>query len=683
MIACTPKELAKALKEKVLRGELTADDIAKMLPKEKAELKAILEDFVTDKLKVNVTSEEIGVITKKAKKISEAERKLKGELGNPKYEKENIEFFKAKKEMDDYLLAKNPASNLRILTGTVGRGMMLFSLKSPILNIGSNIEIGFAEALSRRINNLDLRGTDNKLALDYVKMVNKIYQKTGYDISRMENIKDTGVGGERVLGETIHSQGKGPVRKVGRIVEDVVFKQLMGAPDTAFASAHFADSVNLNALKLTKGDKVKAREVMEDSMRIEPTTIEGKLLREQGILDAQKATWTNTSTLSKFIEGIRGLLNRATGDLRAGDYFLPFIKTPANVIATGMDYAGMGIPKALIKTLKAVKNGEFGNKEHIQSMSRDLVRSGLGITSALIIANQLKDEDFVGAYDQKRSQIEQLRNSSYNAVRIGDKWISMDWFGPLSIPISSIMYARKYGETPGAKTFQYGVGVVFQLKNLPGISEAYDFVKSKMYKQNQSLEEMTGDTKDYILGEAYSRLVPSFLSDIAKATDTKERQTGGTTVGTIQSKIPVFRQMLPEKKTIFGESIPTENGWQTVIFGSRIKTDRENKISKELSDVSSSTDKGIAFTDWDKSSSKTLAQFKQKVGQKTFDNAKLDYGKYLKQRLTEIFNKNDYKKLSNEEKLNVINGLDTEAMNKIFKNYNFKYKAPETKKIKL
>lgn len=679
---CIPPEIVEKLKKSLDKGEISTNVIADMLPTEQAALKTILENVVAEKLGVSVTKGEVKEITEKAAKIDEAAKKLGEDLGNPAKLEENLEFFKAKKEMDDYLLSKHPSHNLKVATGTIGRGMMLASVKSPVLNIGSNIEIGFTEALSRRLANGQLSGANNGLAVDFVKMANKIYQETGYDISRMTNLRDTGAGGTRVLGETTHSQGPGAVRKVGRVVEDIVFKQLMGAPDVAFSSAHFADSVNLNSLKLAKGDKAKATEIMTDAMRLEPTTVEGEIIRTQGILDAQKATWTDTSWASKVSEGIRKVLNDVSGDLRAGDYLLPFVKTPANIIATGMDYAGLGIPKAAIKTIKAFKTGEIGSREYVRSISRDLIRSGLGITGAVLIASQLNNDDFVGAYDPARSQIEGLRNSNYNAIRVGGKWISTDWLGPLAVPVTAIMYGRKYGKTGGEKTFQYAKGVVSSALNIPGVSDIYDQVKSSAFKKNQSLEEMSGATVDYITNELYSRLVPSFLSDLAKAIDPKVRQTSGN-VDKIKAKIPFVSTTLPEKKNVFGEPVKGENAISDILFGARVKTDRETKMVKELSNVSDATDKGISFTDWDKSSSKTLAQFKEKVGEEKYNKAKEQYGKELKAELEKAINNPTYTKLSDEDKLKVINGKDTDAMNKIFKQFGFKYKAaPANKTLK-
>lgn len=674
----SPKEKAKPVYKNILDKINSLNEEGILTPETED---AFLEDLVSDKLGVSVTPEEIKIISEKAKVVQEAQEKLGNDLGNPNKEQENMDFFEAKKDIDDYLQSVNPANNLKILTGTVGRAAMLASFKSPILNIGSNIELGFTEALSRRIASGQFKGTDNKLATDYVKFVNKIYQKTGYDLSRMTSLKDTGVSGGRVLGETVHSQGEGAIRKVGRFAEDIVFKQLMGAPDVAFSSAHFADSVNLNSLKMAKGDAIKAKEYMNDAMKIQPETPEGELLRAQAVMDAQKATWTDKTWASDVSEGVRKILNNVTGDVRIGDVTIPFVKTPANFIATGIDYGGGGTIKALYKTAKAIKDGEFNTKEYWGSITRDLVRSGLGLTGALIITANLDDDDFVGAYDPARAQIEQLRGSNYNAVRIGDKWISTDWFGPLAIPISAIMYARKYGSTPGEKTFQYGKGVVSSIEQLPGVSDVLDYAKTKSYQKNQTLEEMSSELGGYLLEQVFARIVPSFIPDTAKVIDDKERDTGGTTIGTLKSKIPFVRETLPEKKNIFGETLMTEPGWSIYVFGSRVKTDKENAIIKEISDLSTKLDKSLTFTNWDTSSSLTLQAFKEKVGEEKFEKAKVEYGQKLKSKLEKAVKSKIYQGYSDEDKYRVINGLDTDAAEEIYKKYGFKYNPKKKTKL--
>lgn len=672
MKKCIPKNIADDLRAKLENGEITPAKILELLPEEKAVLKTLLEGVVTKELGVSVSSEEITKISKISKKIDKAEKSLGNDLGSPTKIKEHIDFFKAKAEMDKYIQSRIPSNKLKVLTGTIGRGMMLASIKSPVLNIGSNIEVGFSEALSRRIANGVLKGTNKKLATDFVKMANKIYQETGYDISRMSTIYDSGYGGTRVLGNVVHSQGKGKIRKVGRLIEDVVFKQLMGAPDVVFASAHFADSVNLNARKMAKGNMKKAEKLMNDSMRLNPLTSEGKALREQGILDAEVATWTDSTWASKTSLGIRKILNEVSGDLRAGDYLLPFIKTTANVISTGMDYAGVGIPKAMFKVVNMMKTGDIKNQQAWSGAIRDVTRSGLGLTLGLIIASSLDDDDFIGAYDPSRAQIEQLKNSNYNAFRVGDKWISTDWLGPLSVTVSAMMYARKYGKTGAEKTFQYGKGVLSSAQSIPGISDIYDYVRTSSYSKNKTLEEATGETGTYLIDQVSSRLIPSILNDFARGTDKFERETSKG-VEALKAKIPGLRQTLPVKRDIFGNEILSEPMLSRILFGSRVKTAREDKLVSEVDEVSIFTGKAINFTNWDKTSGKKIGQFKDVVGVKEFNKAKVQYGKELYKLLDDTINSGEYEDASYEEKLKLINKLDTEATETIFYDFNFEY----------
>lgn len=666
-----PKAKSGPVYKNVLDKINSLDEMGVLDPKTE---QAFLEDLVADKLGVSVTPDEIRNIHIKAQEIQKAQESLGDNFGSVEHEKAMTDFLLAKRKMDDYLLSLNPASASQVLVGTIGRGAMLASIKSPLLNIGSNTEMAITEALARRLSGGGVKGANNKLAMDYVKMVNRIYHKTGYDLSRMIDISKEGASGSKVLGETVHSQGKGPVRATGRFFEDMVFKKLMGAPDVAFASSHFADSVNTGALKMAKGNKAKATEMMQDAMRIKPQTEAGELLRSQGIMDAEYATYTNKSAASKVSEGIRKVLNKIYPDLRIGDYTMPFVKTPSNVISAGLDYAGGGAIKAIAKTARAFSQGGIKSKEEGRAIARDFVRGGMGITGAWVITNQLKDSDFVGAYDPKRAQIEDLKNSNYNAIKVGGKWISIDWLGPLGVPVSAIMYARQYGKTPEEGVFQYGKGALSQLGNLPGIEVGVEAGKAVLDNaKSETLEEAKTGLLSYLGKEATSRLIPSILGDSAKALDDTVRDTEKSALGGLKAKIPLLSKTLPAKENVFGEPIKGEGPISDILFGSRVKTDRTDSVVTEIDRVAKELDKGVNFTDWKKSNSKQLVQFKEKKGTLNFEKARKEYGQELKKSLETLFKDKRYQKLSDDEKLSVINSKDADAMKKIFLKNRFKY----------
>jgi len=671
----SPEEKKKAVYKNVIDKINNLSELGYMTGKQED---VFLEDLVTDKLGISVSREEMENIVKRAEEIQKQQEKLGDNLNNPEFYDENINFYKSIKGMNDYLQSRAPAKNSAILMGTIGRGMMLFSVKSPLLNIGSNMEVGLTEAITRRIANGTVKGANNQLALDYMKMARDIYKKTGFDISRMQGMQDLGASGERVLGDTVHTQGEGKIRAVGRVVEDIVFKKLLGAPDAFFASAHFADSVNLQSMELAKGDKKLASKYMVDAMRVSPVSDQGKLLRAQAMLDAQVATWTNDTWASKATVEIRRVFNDMNQDLRIGDYLFPFVKTPANVIATGLDYSGLGAVKGIYKLVQMVKKRDF-NKQAVQSIVRDLTRAGLGVTAALALAANTDDDDFMGAYDPKRAQIESLRGARENSFRVGNTWISTDWLGPLSVPYNAIMYSRKYGKEGTAETaFQYGKGVASTLLNLPVVSDVMDFYKSESQKQDMSLGEMIGSTGDYAMSQAMSRLVPSIFSDIAKATDPSERKTTNA-VEAIQAKVPGLRHLLEKKRNVFGEDMQAENPVFSMLFGSRVKGSKETPLIKELSDVSAESGKSMNFTDWTKSASKKLSQFHEKVGDGKYREATIEYGKTLKDLIQKTISSSSYKKLSAEEKAAELNNLDVEAQEKVFAKYGFKYKIDKKK----
>lgn len=649
--------------------------------------KSFLQDLIAEKLGVTVSAEEVAKLEELSKKVDEAAIPLIEDFGSPDKAKETLVYFEARKKIDDYILEVNPANRLKILTSTIGRGSMLLSPKSALLNVLSNAFVGSTEALTRRLANLKLTSADPDLAKKYKKMVREVYKKTGYDMSRMTSLDDSGPSGERLLGDVTHSQGKGAIRKIGRFYEDIVFKRLLGAPDSAFAAAAFADSVGLASKRIAKGDKALASKYMADSMLLNPKTAQGAMLRAQGVLDAQVATWTNESWASALGLDLRKAINNVTGDLRGGDLLTPFVKTPANVIATGLDYAGAGAVKAVIDVGKAFQNG---TKVDMQNVARNAVRSGIGMVAAALIASLLKDDDFVGAYDAKRKQIEQLRNSKENSIRVGDKWVSIDYLGPLAMPVAAMMFARQKSDNGPKKVLSYALSQAAKVGEIPGASTVGDLDKTitDLVAENPDWATLGSKSMDAAMEFAASRLIPSIVSDVAKATDQEERQTGRDALSKVKAKIPVLRKSLPAKKNILNESMGAVTDKEKIaapiidlLAGARIKLDRETPLIKELSDIQRESGKSLNFTDWDTTTSKKIQLFKQKFSSPgQIDEAKTRYGFWIKKGLEELTATQKYKDMDAEEKTAAINNLDSEAIEKVFKQFNFKYQTLPKKK---
>lgn len=653
--------------------------------------KSFLSDLVAQRLGATVTSEEAKTISEKATKLQELATK-ETEYGTP-----TVEYFEAKRELENYLDSLTSSSRLRIATSTIGRATMLLSVKSPLLNIESNTVKGFLDMAERRITNRSLTGSNGEYAVKYMRFVNEVFQKTGYDISRMQTLSTE----RRMLGEdVVNTQGKGAVRAIGRAYEDLVFKKLLSGPDVVASSVHFADSANIASTKFARreglrGDVMRERAlaIFKDATRIEPKTIEGQSVRSLAMADAMYGTYTNDSLYSDLALGIRKLFNIPSGDLRVGDQVMPFVKTPANVIGAGIDSSGITLPfdltMRMINTVKGIHSGKGLREaagENFTGFARKIVRAGLGMTFAYTLSTIFKPEDFVGEYpiSEKERKLFELKQATANSVKIGNKWVSLDYFGPLGVPMAGFLYARKYGDNLPEAVIKYYQGVGKQAAQIPGFDEFYNTVQALKESKPQKEESLTtflvragNNVVDFIS----ARTIPAIVYDYAKATDPSQRKVNYDSVlEKLEARVPELRKNLPEKYNIFGETLKSQ-GWNTILFGERVRNAGEGKLLDEL--IRLESDKNLpALTDMAKTKDGRILQ--HQIGQERFDQAMRTFGTYFKQDLTELIDDSDYLDAeSDEERKKMIDDLKWETFEYVLDEYGYEELDPEEAKIVL
>lgn len=637
-------------KKDVLAKINELDELGLLTPENEKEF---LQDLVAEKLGVTVTEAE-------ARKISEISAKLGESKQLPyKHGVPDKSYWKTRREMENYIQSLTPSSDLKVFSSTIARGNMLMRLSSPLLNIESNTVMGLLQAFSRRIETRRVGGLNNEEAMAYAKNAVDIYNESGYDISRMLTIDvQRTVAGE----EIVSSQGPGAIKKIGRWYEDIVYDKLLGRPDNKFAVVAFVDRANLESTKLAGGDQQKALTIMQDAERIDPQTKEGKQVRNAAMADAMYSTYTNKSVYSDVALGIRKVFNLASGDARLGDQAMPFVKTTANVIGASANMSGIGVGiEAIgrsIKVMNRVKKGdEFTDamKEEFEGFWRVIVQAGLGISFAFILSNMFKPEDFIGEYpiSEKERQLLALRNAQTNSVKIGDKWVSLDYFGSLSSPLVGLLYAKKYGKTFPDKVWNYFAGAGLQLGKIPGLKIARDTVEAIEDLRPKSGTKMNDEMRDianYLIGFGQSRVTPGILSDLSKMMDNSERVTSGNgdMFARFKAAIPGLRQTLPEKRTVFGETVETEPWYSVLFFGSRVKTDMGDKMTQELLRLGDSGNLP-SITDVSKTSPRAKA-LKEQMGDAAFEEAMKEFGEKLKDRIEKEIAKPEYQKAPDDRK---------------------------------
>lgn len=544
-----------------------------------------LDSLIATSLGLELKPEEVQKINELSEKIQQEEKKAP----DNQFFGYHTDYFKARKEMNDYIGSISPSNIMEVIFGLIGRGNLLASVKSPTTNIVSNLSSFLTEPLVRRAVARQATGANSDLIIPFIKEANKIYQETGYDPVRMLKIQDE----QKTLGEArTTTQGAGKIRAIARVYEDIVFKKLMGAPDILSASIHFADTLNLLSTKVAdqeglKGDALKkrARELFLKATQLRDVQDEtADALRLDAIENALYATFQQESWYSKIAIEIRNKIDTATGDLKLGTNLDSFIKTPINVIGAGIEYSGLILPFAVAQMMS---NAYRGNEVVTKETARMMVRAGLGLTVAMLLTALLDDDDYMPDYtiaNAKQKEATRLSNATYNSIRIGNKWISLDYFGVLGVVIAGVMGARQK-QSAIDKSITFVENSFSQVRRAPIISTFFDigkwFDENKAYQKKA--DEILGEITGNLVGFTYSRGVPMIISDVAKMLDDKERYNDYKSfMDDIYMKIPFKRETLPPKFNDLGQIIPTENAFWTIFAGARVKTANDDKVYKEI-----------------------------------------------------------------------------------------------------
>lgn len=549
--------------------------------------KMYVREALDDIFGTTVSQEEANQIIGKIGEIEKSIVNTLDETGNP-----SVQTWQKINEMNNLVESLTPSPALQIATSIVGRGMMLSSVKSPVLNVVSNTENILTEMLIRRaVNSLEggasFSAVDKNVEKDYLAYADDVYRASGYNVSTTEGLDAATV----TLGERrISTQGAGKFRAFARGVETGVFKYLMGYPDSRAKDFVFSDMAALEATTIAQNEGLsgeilskRATELYRDATRVAPLTEEGMLIREKAMMEANVATYTNDTAFSKFALGIRETLNKVTGNVRLGDQLMPFVKTPANVVALGMEYsigAAYLIPN-LTTVIRDVKAGKLSAKS--RTAIKAAVRNGLGVVLAMLIAMALDPDDYTPDYDaltmsERRLALE--KNAVFNSIRIGDKYISLDYFGPLAVPLTAVLSARRRGEVAW---FGYAKGVASQLQKLPGLQEFSETVDAIGRATSNKPEKTVQNLNNALIDFVRARTIPSIVNDLAKSIDTYERETSAGTYDKAKASIPGIRESLPLKYTTTSKTPrETEQAWSTVLFGARVKTAASNRVIYEI-----------------------------------------------------------------------------------------------------
>ena len=269
--------------------------------------------------------------------------------------------------------------------------------------------------------------------------------------------------------------------------------QWLSAEDNLFRIPTYIDVLSRMASRDANGDVNKAKELFRQYASTQPKKINGQdnplyKKRQEAILVASMATFTQNGKLAGALNKMRDALNQISFEgrsLQLGTMIAPFVKTPANIIESGLR-----APYGALKTAyKKLTGGEI--------TIEDVVDTAHFIGFALVgtIAAAFCDYEPPykgGKYDP---------NKPYDSIEIAPGvWIKIDTLGVIESPLRLLLSMRD-GAT--------GAGIKQTISATPLIGELTD----------GNLNYALNDPLNYAGGLAYNqigKLTPTIARQIAK-----------------------------------------------------------------------------------------------------------------------------------------------------------------------
>lgn len=462
---------------------------------------------------------------------------------------------------------------------------------------------------------------------------------------------------------------------------------LLEAEDTLFSS--FAYKRSLQEFLTAQG--MKTREDVQNNPKI---LAKGK---DYALQQALESTYRQDSNLASAIsnyvkkaESSKGSkLDKAAGIVIESN--LPFKKTPINIAKSGIEYSPIGLVNGIYDTLANVSNGNMEMSQAIDEISKGVTGLGLLGIGALLAHNGFE----IGAADDddkdKKKTYDKLLGEQEYSVKIGDKYYDLSWMSPSAMPFFT-----------GVELYQSLV----KEKELDGnavidiLSKTIDPLSSMSFLQGLSytLKSYADSPGEFFstLGlsavENYvSQYLPTFLSQIASVTDSKQRTTstsgdssfseGEKLLNQLKLKVPVARQSLPTKTDSWGRDLKNENYrnlFNAFINPSNTKTDLKDKTDKELErlyysigaddKLSSSALPKVKFDKY-----LTFKGEKYNLSNKELSEYKKTYGKIAKQNVEALLQTDEYKSSDDRQKAKYLESIYDYSNQKAKEQYGEKH----------
>jgi hypothetical protein len=362
--------------------------------------------------------------------------------------------------------------------------------------------------------------------------------------------------------------GTSKFAKALQTYEETIF-HMLGAADQPFYYGAKAKSLASQAIAQgkTKGLKGAELKAFVDKTINAPTD----RMLEVAAYDAEVAVFQNRTVF--------GDIARAVQKAPGGEIVVPFGRTPAAVATQIINYTPVGV---IAEVAKQAGKGKLNQRKLSQAVGRSVAGTG-----ALWLGGQLLTAGLM-TLDRPRNEREkklwELEGRKPNSILVNGKWRSVQVLGPGGSVLIVGGHFQDQMEKTGSPTEALVQAATGGAKSF----SEQTFVKG----MNTAMQAMTDPDRSFEnwFSSMAGSVVPTIVSDIARANDDVERRTKGA-AQRVQSRIPGLREDLPPRIDVFGQDVPRYGGniLEVMIDPSRPAIVRQDVVVSELRRLADNT----------------------------------------------------------------------------------------------
>lgn len=483
------------------------------------------------------------------------------------------------------MMLLNPTTHARNLAGNA----IQWGARKIKNGVGAAIERAVIRDQSQRTKSF----TTSKDLRSFAKEQYKIDQEAAMGSGKYSDTSAAGINREIQERRKVFSAGTNSILAKGVQAVGNFNTWLMDAGDVLFNRPAYIDSL---------AQALKAKGITAEQARNGGPEVEAA--RAYAIQEAQKATYRNTTALSEAVSR----MGRYEGDnpvLKAASFLadaeLPFRRTPANVLTTGLDYSPVGLARGIKNALWDVRKGNMDAAAAIDRISEGLTGSAIMALGAYLAAEGFLHVRAGGDDDEK--EFNQDRGMQDYSLQIGDMSYSLDWALPAAMPLfagAAVMESVQEADGTFSALADAMTGISEVVLESSMMSSLDDLIANWSYADNKATYLIDDVVTSYL-----GQYVPTIGGKIASTMDETVRRsytepgTGQVSsdaqyfLQSIMKKVPGVRNQLQPSVDLWGNEKSNgsfeERLFQSFVSPGILRTTDTGPIDREIRHLAEAT----------------------------------------------------------------------------------------------